>query len=117
MNATSLSHLRLGTEECVLEHARTYGNPPTSGSRRGYQRRSWRVCRACRLILIQDRVVPTKPTTRRRPQWRGERKAVLVRLPVTVAAQLAAAAQESALSVSEHAGGLIAAALAERTSA
>lgn len=53
----------------------------------------------------------------RRPQWRGERKAVLIRLPVEVADQLTAAAQQRALSVSAHAGELITAALAERSSA
>lgn len=48
---------------------------------------------------------------RRRPQWRGERKAVLVRLPVEVADQLAKAAEVSQLSVSEAASRYIAIAL------
>lgn len=50
--------------------------------------------------------------TRRRPQWRGERKAVLVRLPVDVADQLTRAAEASQLSVSETAGKYISAGLA-----
>jgi hypothetical protein len=45
---------------------------------------------------------------RRRPQWRGERKAVLIRLPVDVATQLAELADEDARSVSDTAGDLIA---------
>lgn len=59
--------------------------------------------------LYQDwRVVDT----RRRPQWRGERKAVLVRLPVDVADQLTRAAEASQLSVSETAGKYISVGLA-----
>lgn len=59
--------------------------------------------------LYQDwRVVDT----RRRPQWRGERKAVLVRLPVDVADQLTRAAEASQLSVSDTAGKYISAGLA-----
>lgn len=50
--------------------------------------------------------------TKRRPQWRGERKAVLVRLPVEVARQLTKVAETSHLSVSEAAGRLISAGLA-----
>lgn len=50
--------------------------------------------------------------TRRRPQWRGERKAVLVRLPVEVADQLAKVAEVSHLSVSEAAGRFISVGLA-----
>jgi len=45
---------------------------------------------------------------RRRPQWRGERRAVMVRLPVSVAERLAAAAAASNLSLSETATQLIA---------
>lgn len=42
----------------------------------------------------------SEPSARRRPQWRGERRAVLVRLPVPVADRLVqhAAAEESSLS-------------------
>jgi hypothetical protein len=59
--------------------------------------------------LYQDRCVGD---SRRRPQWRGERKAVLVRLPVDVADELAKAAEMSRLSVSEAAGRFISAGLA-----
>lgn len=48
---------------------------------------------------------------RRRPQWRGNRKAVLVRMPADLADRLTRAAQQRQLSVSEHAAGLLAAAL------
>jgi hypothetical protein len=44
---------------------------------------------------------------RRRPQWRGERKAVLIRLPVDVAEKLAVVAEASSVSVSDAAGRLI----------
>jgi len=44
----------------------------------------------------------------RRPQWRGERKAVLVRMPVEVAQRLAWAAQRENRSVSEHAAAVLA---------
>jgi len=44
----------------------------------------------------------------RRPQWRGERKAVLIRMPVEVAQRLAAAAQRENRSVSEHAAAVLA---------
>lgn len=44
---------------------------------------------------------------RRRPQWRGERRAVLVRMPVEAADRLAAAAQRRDRSVSDHAAELI----------
>jgi len=49
---------------------------------------------------------------RRRPQWRGERKAVLVRMPVEVADRLARAAKEQQRSVSDQATLLIDQALA-----
>ncbi len=48
---------------------------------------------------------------RRRPQWRGERKAVLVRMPVDVAEDLTRAAESQQCSVSEHAAELLAQAL------
>jgi hypothetical protein len=51
---------------------------------------------------------------RRRPQWRGERKAILIRVPLPVADELTAVAQESSESVSDVAGRLISAALAAR---
>jgi len=44
----------------------------------------------------------------RRPQWRGERKAVLIRMPVEVAQRLAWAAQRENRSVSEHAAAVLA---------
>ena len=44
---------------------------------------------------------------RRRPQWRGERKAVLIRMPVEVADRLARAAKEQQCSVSDQATLLI----------
>ena len=43
----------------------------------------------------------------RRPQWRGERRAVLVRLPVTVAAELQDRARAHGKSLSDAAGELI----------
>ena len=50
--------------------------------------------------------------TRRRPQWRGERKAVLIRMPVEVADRLTQAAREQQRSVSDEATLLIDQALA-----
>ncbi len=44
----------------------------------------------------------------RRPQWRGGRKAVLVRMPVDVAEDLSRAAESQQCSVSEHAAELLA---------
>lgn len=48
----------------------------------------------------------------RRPQWRGERKAILVRVPLPVADQLTEVAQASSESVSDTVGRLITRALA-----
>lgn len=48
---------------------------------------------------------------RRRADWRGERRAVLVRLPVEVAEALQVDAVEAEHSVSEHAALLLARAL------
>jgi len=45
----------------------------------------------------------------RRPQWRGDRQAVLVRLPAVVAEQLRAEAGRSSRSLSDTAASLIAA--------
>jgi hypothetical protein len=53
----------------------------------------------------------TSQTERRRPQWRGDRKAVLVRMPVHLAHRLSSEAQKRQLSVSQHATELLAAAL------
>ncbi len=50
----------------------------------------------------------------RRPQWRGERKAVLVRMPVETAADLAKLAALEQRSVSELAAELLRRALSER---
>jgi hypothetical protein len=44
---------------------------------------------------------------RRRPQWRGERKAVLVRMPVALAEDLARSAELERQSVSEYAAALL----------
>jgi hypothetical protein len=53
--------------------------------------------------LIQDWVVQgLDENQRRRPQWRGERKAVLVRVPVALADDLARSAALERRSVSEH---------------
>lgn len=60
--------------------------------------------------LIQDRgVVDAGNTSQmsRRPQWRGERKAVLVRMPVEVAEELANAAAREHRSVSDYVAGLV----------
>jgi hypothetical protein len=46
---------------------------------------------------------------RRRPQWRGERQAVLVRLPAALGDQLRAEAVRSSRSLSDTAASLIAA--------
>lgn len=51
---------------------------------------------------------------RRRPQWRGERKAVLVRMPVKLAEDLLRSAALEQRSVSEHAAGLLREALRAR---
>lgn len=54
-------------------------------------------------------------TSTRRPQWRGDRKAVLVRMPVGLAEKLRQAADAQQQSVSEHAAALLAAALGRRS--
>lgn len=51
---------------------------------------------------------------RRRPQWLGERKPVLVRLPVEVAERLAEAAEQTQATLSGMAAELISAGLARR---
>lgn len=51
---------------------------------------------------------PTMPV-KRRPQWRGERRAVLVRLPVTVADRLRDEAARAQQSVSDTAAQIISA--------
>lgn len=45
----------------------------------------------------------------RRPQWRGERQAVLIRLPAALAEQLRAEAGRTSRSLSDTAASLIAA--------
>jgi len=53
--------------------------------------------------LIQDWAVQgLDESQRRRPQWRGERKAVLVRVPMALADDLARSAALERRSVSEH---------------
>lgn len=52
----------------------------------------------------------------RRPQWLGERKAVLVRMPIEVAERLRNAARVERRSVSEHAAWLLSQAMDEATS-
>lgn len=54
---------------------------------------------------------------KRRAHWRGDRKAVLVRVPIEVAAKLEAAAANEQRSVSEHAALLLAGALVSEQSA
>jgi hypothetical protein len=54
---------------------------------------------------------------KRRAHWRGDRKAVLVRVPVEVAVKLEAAAASERRSVSEHAALLLAGALVSERSA
>jgi len=56
-------------------------------------------------------VAEDRPDRKRRAHWRGERKAVLVRVPVEVAAQLEAVAGRERRSVSEQAAVLLADAL------
>lgn len=51
--------------------------------------------------------------THRRPHWRGERKAVLVRMPMSDAELLRAEADTRGVSVSELAASLIASGLAQ----
>jgi hypothetical protein len=51
---------------------------------------------------------------KRRPQWRGERKAVLVRLPVATAVDLAKVAEAQRRSVSDVATELLTRALSAR---
>lgn len=64
--------------------------------------------------LIQDLGVTTSKALQvyRRPQWRGERKAVLVRMPVEVAQELTSAAAREQRSVSDYVAGLISDAMA-----
>lgn len=66
-------------------------------------------------MLIQNSSVtsshPGGPARTRRPQWRGERKAVLVRMPLELAQRLSCAAEDRRQSVSERATELLAAAL------
>jgi predicted HicB family RNase H-like nuclease len=73
---------------------------------------------ACRLgklvILLQDAAVPGH---RRRPQWRGERQAVMVRLPKEVAEQLRASANQQGVSLSDAAAAFIATGLKSRRDA
>ena len=53
----------------------------------------------------------------RRPQWRGDRRAILVRMPVALAERLSSAAEQRKVSVSEHAAELLAAALLPKDAA
>jgi hypothetical protein len=50
----------------------------------------------------------TEASPRRRPQWRGEREAILVRLPAELAGSLRREAQRRQQSVSDTAAGFIA---------
>ena len=59
-------------------------------------------------MVIQDWAVDgLDESRRRRPQWRGERKAVLVRMPVALAQDLATSAARERRSVSEHVTALL----------
>jgi hypothetical protein len=49
----------------------------------------------------------------RRPQWRGERKAILIRVPLPMAEELTAVAQASSESISDTAGRMLSTALDE----
>jgi hypothetical protein len=64
-------------------------------------------------MLIQHSFMTASHTSQapRRPQWRGDRKAVLVRMPVDLADRLSDAARQRRVSVSEHVARLIEAAL------
>ncbi len=55
-------------------------------------------------------------TSKRRPQWLGERKAVLVRMPIELAEQLRDAARVERRSVSQHAAWLLSQAMDEARS-
>ncbi|GAB3470025.1 hypothetical protein [Kineococcus endophyticus] len=57
----------------------------------------------------------TSDAPHRRSHWRGERKAVLIRMPLADAEQLRIAAEGQGLSVSELAATLIAAGLSKTT--
>jgi hypothetical protein len=57
--------------------------------------------------VLHDLCVTGDELPPRRPQWRGERKAVLVRMPVDVADQLAWEARTARRSVSDQAADLI----------
>lgn len=64
--------------------------------------------------MIQDLSMRVKTVRRsRRPQWRGEREAILIRLPKQQAERLKAEAQRRGASVSDLAGGLILAGMNE----
>jgi len=58
-------------------------------------------------------IAPDSSVQRRRPQWRGERQAVLVRLPAGLAEQLRAEARRNSQSLSDTAASLIASGMAE----
>ena len=53
-----------------------------------------------------------RPAARRRPEYSGERQAVLVRLPLDVAAEFRAAADSRGMSISQTGAALIASGLA-----
>jgi len=60
------------------------------------------------MILLHDVGVAVRSELgSRRPQWRGDRKAVMVRLPVAVEEQLRGEAVARGLSMSDAAGVLI----------
>lgn len=84
---------------------------------------------AARMVPSSDRASHTKsqscnricpvsyggaPSARRRPQWRGDRRAVPVRLPVPVAQRLVRQAATAELSLSETEAKLIARGLSDK---
>ncbi len=92
---------------------RGYEGPRWAGHRRNLVQSTDDDTEAARLCpdhanLIQDRCMTESATASgRRPQWRGERKAILVRVPIEVAQRLQDAASEQKRSVSEHAAWLL----------
>jgi len=62
--------------------------------------------------VLQDLLMATR---RRRPQWRGERRPVMVRVPVPVAEALENLAAAKGVSLSDAAGCLISTGLAQQS--
>ncbi len=118
---TPLTLLGLGLDETVMlvMTSRPFGRASTSALVDDEIGPSTARLSGSRRNLIQDCAVSEQRESGpgRRPQWRGDRKAVLVRMPVEVAESLLRSARLRELSVSEHAAQLLADALRDATDA